>query len=238
MPSENELQERERKQREALFQRRVAELTSNAQQFPWMMGQSPQFQIPKEESKLLADREVEEPGMTESELERRALMDLVGRNHNFTVFYKRLNYELRRARRYKRPLSLVLVGVDHLGEISLRHGIDATDQSIQLAARHILASIRDVDIPGRCREDTFGIILPETDGSGAAIAAERIRTTIEKLLVPFVREKKILVTVSVGVAHIPEHGEHVEHLFGSAVEALLRTMKSGGNAVTIADSLH
>jgi diguanylate cyclase (GGDEF)-like protein len=219
--------------KETLFQRRLADLRSKKQRFAWESGELPQFEIPKTESKLHADREVEDPGLSEEELELRALLDLTARTCDFKTFYKRLNYELRRAKRYKRDLSLVLVAVDQYEVLSLKVGPAAKDAAVQAAARLLLGSIRDVDIAGRCREDTFAVILPETGPAGAEVAAERIRTRMEshQLPRPF---QNLAITVSVAVSHFPGHGDEVEELFGNAVDALLWTLKRGGNAVMFA----
>ncbi len=223
-------------EKEILFQRRLEDLRSKKQRFAWESGELAQFEIPKDESKLFADREVEDPNLTEDELELRALLDLTSRTYDFKTFYKRLNYELRRARRYKRPLSLVLVAVDQYESLSLKVGPVAKDTAVQASARLLLRSIRDVDIAGRCREDTFGVILPETAGPGAEIAAERIRTRMEshQLPRPF---HNLSITVSVAVAHFPGHGDEVEELFGNAVDALLWILKRGGNAVMFAKDM-
>jgi diguanylate cyclase (GGDEF)-like protein len=220
-------------EKEILFERRLADRQSKQQRMAWQTGEVPIFEIPKTESKLLADKEVEDPNLSEDELELRALTDLTTRTADFKSFYKRLNYELRRARRYKREVSLILVGVDQYEHLSLKVGPAARDAAVQAAAKLLLQSIRDVDIPGRVREDTFGVILPETGGSGAEVASERIRTKMEahQLPRPF---HNLSITVSVAVSHFPAHGEVVEELFGNAVDALLWTMKRGGNAVMFA----
>lgn len=234
--NEEKSEKQRRTEKEILFQRRLAELRSKKQRFAWESGELPQFEIPKHESKLLADREVEDPNLTEEELELRALLDLTSRTYDFKTFYKRLNYELRRARRYKRPLSLVLVAVDQYEVLSLKVSAAARDAAVQATAKLLLSSIRDVDIAGRCREDTFGVILPETAGPGAEIASERIRTRIEahRLPVPF---DNLMITTSVAVAHFPGHGEEVEELFGNCVDALLWILKRGGNAVMFAKEI-
>lgn len=229
-------EERRRNEKEILFQRRLAELRSKKQRFAWESGELPQFEIPKGESKLLADKEVEDPNLSDEELELRALLDLTSRTYDFKTFYRRLNYEIRRARRYKRPLSLILVAVDQYEALSLKVGPAAKDAAVQAAAKLLLSSIRDVDIAGRCREDTFGVILPETAGPGAEVAAERIRTRTEahELPRPF---HNLMITASVAVANFPEHGQEVEELFGNAVDALLWTLKRGGNAVLFAKDI-
>ncbi|MBX9690349.1 MAG: diguanylate cyclase [Candidatus Obscuribacterales bacterium] len=233
---ENKKRDPERDTKELLFQKRLADLRSKKQRFAWESGELAQFEIPRDESKLLADREVEDPSLSDEELELRALLDLTSRTCDFKTFYRRLNYEIRRARRYSRPLSLILVAVDQYEVLSLKVGPAAKDAAVQAAARLLLACIRDVDIAGRCREDTFGIILPETAGPGAEIAAERIRTRMEahRLPQPF---DNLAITCSVAVAHFPNHGKEVEELFGNAVDALLWLIKRGGNSVMFAQEL-
>lgn len=219
----------ENKAKEALFRQRLAELQARNSEFPWTMAESPQFDILKEESKLFADRDAEESDMTDAELETRALLDLTSLPVNFKNFYKRLNYEILRANRYKRDLSLCLVAIDGLDEIVRTHGTKARLAVIEHTARSLLGSMRDVDVPGRCREDCFGIILPETPATGAHIAAVRICTKLENLEIP---EMQIEITVSVGGSSFPKDGEYVEEMFAHAAESLMSVMKNGGNAVS------
>lgn len=218
--------------REVLFQRRIAQLGFQRQQLPWNMSEKPQFNLPVEETKLYAERELES-AITEEESERRVLMDLLSQTYNFRTFYKRLHYELKRARRYKRSLSIVLVAIDRLEVISRQFGPDTADASVQATARVLLNSIRDVDIPGRCREDTFGVILPETGLEGAEVAAERIRTKLEQFSVR-TQWQSITITVSVGAACFPETSTQLDEMFAQAAEALLSSMQKGGNGVIFA----
>ncbi|MBS2002192.1 MAG: diguanylate cyclase [Candidatus Obscuribacterales bacterium] len=231
-PKKNQFQN---KAKEALFHQRLADLRSQNAQFPWSTpGELPQFDIPKEESKLLANREVEGPGVSDAELERRALLDLTSLSSSFNQFYKRLNYEIQRARRYKRPLSIILVGIDDLEKIGLKCSSETKNAVVESVAKMLLASIRDVDVPGRCREDCFGVILPETPVSGAEVAAERIRTKMEQMTVQQQWQATLVITVSVGAASYPEDGDVVEELFAACVEALMSAMQQGGNAVNFA----
>lgn len=222
------------KAKEALFHQRLADLRSKNAQFPWSGGDMPEFEIPREESKLLANRDAEGPGVTDAELERRALLDLTSLSSSFNQFYKRLNYEILRARRYKRPLSICLAAIDDLEKIGIQRGIDTKTVVVESVAKMLLGSIRDVDIAGRCREDCFGIILPETPVAGAEVAAERIRTKMEQLAVQQQWQATLIITVSVGAASYPDDGEEVEELFAQCVEALMATMRNGGNAVSFA----
>lgn len=226
------------KAKEALFHQRLIELRSQNAQFPWSGGGDlPPLDIPREESKLLANREVEGPGVTDAELERRALLDLTSLSSSFNNFYKRLNYEIQRARRYKRALSVLLIGIDQLEQIAMRSLPEAKVAVVESVAKILLGSIRDVDVAGRCREDVFGVILPETPVAGAEVAAERIRTKMEQLAVQQQWQATLILTVSVGAASFPDDGETVEELFAECVETLMYTMQNGGNAVNFADRI-
>ncbi len=106
----------ENKAKEALFLKRLDDLRAKNEQFPWTAGgEEPQFDIPREQSKLFADRAVEGPDISDAQLEHRALLDLTSLSFNFKMFYKRLHYEIQRAARYKRDLSLCLIAIDELG---------------------------------------------------------------------------------------------------------------------------
>ncbi len=220
---------RERIKREALFQKRLAELRAENNQFPWMLEATPEFEIPKEESKLFVDRYIEDPTLSDEEVERRALLDLT--SYNFWSFYKRLNYEHRRARRYERDLSLLLVAIDAFETIATDHGLTFENQVILSVGRILLGAIRDVDVAGRCRDDTFGVILPETSISGAEIAAERIRTNMEQQVVS-AGSKQVLITVSVGGTSSGEN-DPVDIMVGRAIEALKGCFAEGGNQIDL-----
>ena len=216
--------------REALFQKRLADLRAQNDQFPWSLSEVPTFDIPREQSALFADRSIEDPSLSDDEVERRALLDLT--SYNFWTFYKRLNYEYRRAARYKRDMSLLLVAVDGLNEITNTHGLQIENAVILGAGRVLLGSIRDVDIAGRCRDDTFGVILPETPTSGAEVAAERLRTKMESHVVTH-GELRLPITVSVGGSSLSEGVTGADQLTAESIEALRDCMEAGGNSVML-----
>jgi diguanylate cyclase (GGDEF)-like protein len=218
----------EREEQELLFQKRLAELRARNNQFPWNMKEQPDFEIPAEQSKLFADRYIEDPSLSDEEVERRALLDL--NSFNFWSFYKRLNYEVRRANRYKRPLSLLFVTIDKLANVVENFGLQGENAVILGTGRGLLGSVRDVDIAGRCRDDCFGVILPETPRGGAEIAAERIRTRLENLTVDY-KASQILLTVTVGGASLEEGVDKPDQLIALTVEALQLGIRSGGNTV-------
>jgi len=218
----------EKDERELLFQKRLAELRARNNQFPWNLSESPDFEIPKAQSKLFAERSIEDPSLSDEEVERRALLDL--NSFNFWTFYKRLNYEVRRATRYKRPLSLLFVTVDNLAKVVEVYGLRGENAVILSCGKVLLGCVRDVDVAGRCRDDSFGVILPETPRTGAEVAAERMRTKMEELETIF--EKDMLyTTVTVGGASLDDEVQTADALIALCVDALKLGIGSGGNTV-------
>jgi len=222
----------EKDERELLFQKRLAELRARNNQFPWNLSESPDFDIPKAQSKLFAERSIEDPSLSDEEVERRALLDL--NSFNFWTFYKRLNYEVRRATRYKRPLSLLFVTVDNLARVVEEYGLRGENAVILSCGKVLLGCVRDVDVAGRCRDDSFGVILPETPRTGAEVAAERMRTKMEQLETLF--EKDLLcTTVTVGGASLDDEVQTADALIALCVDALKLGIGSGGNTVNFPD---
>ncbi len=205
-------------------------------QMPWDMQETPAFNLPFEQSKYFSEMELEtDDRRTYEETEKRVLMDLISQTYNFRTFYKRLHYELKRASRYQRPLSVILLSIDRLEAIESQHGAPLKDAIIRETARVFMAAIRDVDLPGRCREDSFGIILPETPIEGAEVAAERLRIKLEHVEITH-EWQKTQVTVSVGGASYPTSALVLDELFAQAAEALLLASRKG-NMVSFGGSL-
>lgn len=216
--------------REALFHKRLAEKRAENEQFPWSISEVPEFEIPKDQSKLFADKSIEDPNLSDDEIERRALLDLT--SYNFWSFYKRLNYECRRATRYNRELSILLVCVDQLKAVSSHYGLNVENDVILSAGRILLGCVRDVDIAGRCRDDTFGVILPETPIAGAEVAAERIRTKMEDNELT-IDGDTYSFTVSVAGTSVSESSKPVDQLVAGVINTLKVCFNEGGNTVMI-----
>ena len=218
----------EKQEREQLFQKRLAELRAKNNQFPWNLTETPDFEIPKSQSKLFAERSIEDPNLSDDEVERRALLDL--NSFNFWSFYKRLNYEVRRAVRYKRPLSVLFVTVDNLNLVVNAYGLKGENAVVLNAGKVLLGCVRDVDVAGRCRDDSFGVILPETPRNGAEVAAERMRTKMEQLET-LVEDCIISTSVTVGGASLDDQIQSADALMNLCVASLKQGITAGGNTV-------
>ena len=97
---------------------------------------------------------------------------------NRLAFEYRLADEWKRARRYERPLGLLLLDLDGLKTVNDRDGHEAGDRMIQAAARQIAEDIRQSDMPARLAGDEFVVLCPETPGEGV----ERLGAKLARLL--------------------------------------------------------
>lgn len=152
--------------------------------------------------------------------------------YNFGHFKFLLSTEMKRARRYGRPLSLFMIDVDDFKVYNDRCGHLDGDQVLEELGKAIKQSVRDVDFPARYGGDEFAVILPETDATEARVAAERLRAGIEQHNVP---KEGVLpggkLTVSIGMSSYPEFADTEEDLIRKADAALYRAKRKGKNRV-------
>jgi len=155
--------------------------------------------------------------------------------YNHRYFQELMGRELSRAERYRRPLSLIMIDIDHFKRINDTYGHPQGDVVLRSISRVIRKSIRESDIAARYGGEEFAIVLPETDLKGAAIAAERLRRKVEAEKIKL-NGKEIGVTISLGVASLerPQKGIKKSDIIDLADRALYKSKKSGRNRVTLA----
>ncbi|WP_022665910.1 GGDEF domain-containing protein [Desulfospira joergensenii] len=157
------------------------------------------------------------------------LDDLTGiynRRHFLELFSKQRKSSVR----YKRPLSLLLIDVDHFKRVNDTHGHDVGDIVLQSLTKQIAGAVREMDILARFGGEEFIVLLPETDLKKACRAAERICRTVEESPVPF-SGKSLPITVSIGVAAIGKEYSSMDEIIKGADLALYRAKESGRNRV-------
>jgi diguanylate cyclase (GGDEF)-like protein len=147
--------------------------------------------------------------------------------YNMRHFTGVLAQELERARRFDRPLAVLMIDVDHLRDLNTAQGHLAGDRALKSVASSVLHATREYDVAARFGGDEFCVLLPETELNGALVVAERVRSLVEESA----REPRI--TVSIGVAahrggEIPPDG-----LLALADRAAYRAKFSGRNAVAV-----
>jgi diguanylate cyclase (GGDEF)-like protein len=151
-------------------------------------------------------------------------------------FMAALRKELGRARRYNRPLSVVLVDLDSFTELNARFGQEACDKFLQSTARTLDRVMRDVDFLARIGGDEFAVLLPETNRTGGAIVAERTRAAIEAIRMDVNDQIVGLSATVVGVSleDIPASAGQDE-MHGAATRQLRRLHNRGGNRASWVD---
>ncbi len=145
-----------------------------------------------------------------------------------------LQNELNRALREEKPVSVVLVDIDHFKEINDTKGHLAGDAVLSLAAQRMKSSIRSYDFVGRYGGEEFLIVLPGCPPHMAIGRAEQIRLALSESS-PDASENRI--TVSMGVA-VAEEATEIEELLSRADAALYRAKRNGRNRVEGIDNAH
>ncbi len=154
-----------------------------------------------------------------AELQKLAITDSLTGLYNYRYFRTRLEQEITRAKRYGRPLSLILIDIDDFKFINDNFGHLKGDEVLIAIARLILDNIRrvdsvsimkevELDIAVRYGGEEFMIILPETPLQGAISAGERLRKLIKKEVnekIPLIYNgRRFMITGSVGIASLKE----------------------------------
>jgi diguanylate cyclase (GGDEF) domain len=113
-------------------------------------------------------------------MEKLATTDGLTGLNNHRNFQELLSREIERARRYKHPLSLLLMDIDHFKTFNDTYGHPVGDLVLKEISLCIQRSIRLNDIPARYGGEEFTVIIPETTQEGALVIAERVRSAIER----------------------------------------------------------
>jgi diguanylate cyclase (GGDEF)-like protein len=154
---------------------------------------------------------------------------------NYRAMQARLETEFDRARRYRRPLSLLMLDADEFKRFNDTHGHICGDRALAELGVLLRRTVRDVDLPARYGGEEFAVILPETDAAGAFVAAEKIREAVsEHSFLSAFGARDAHVTVSIGLASFPVHGEDREELLRQADDALYQAKAHGRDRVRAA----
>src|SRR4051794_6200868 len=145
-----------------------------------------------------------------------------------------LNREVSRALRFGHEISLIIIDVDDFKRINDRLGHLQGDIVLEVVADLVKDATRTIDVAVRYGGDELALILVETGSEGATILGERLRERVRDTEVPLRDGGTMGVTISVGVATIPDSAEDLESLVDGADRALLRAKRSGKNQIRTA----
>ncbi len=149
----------------------------------------------------------------------------------------RLHIEVERALRHSRPLSIMIIDVDHFKSINDDFGHPKGDEVLRLVSQTLIKSLRNIDMVFRYGGDEFLILLPETEVQFAFDVAERIRNSVHSSLVfSGTIEKPKDLSVSIGLANTPLHAKSAATLIDAADKALYVAKGRGRDQSAIASS--
>jgi diguanylate cyclase (GGDEF)-like protein len=131
-------------------------------------------------------------------VQRLANTDPLTRLYNRRHLFDRAQHEYERATRYGRPLSVLMLDIDHFKQINDTFGHAEGDQVLRVVAARCREGLRDVDLVGRYGGEEFAILMPETSLTDARQAAERLRRQVARSPIQTGRNA-LTITISLGV---------------------------------------
>ena len=159
-----------------------------------------------------------------------SITDELTRLHNSRHFYDSLTIEMDRAHRYNHPLSILMLDIDNFKRYNDRYGHLAGNKVLVILGQVILENIRRSDPAFRYGGEEFAVILPETNGDGALMVAERIREKFEVEALSPESNEIIHNTVSIGVTQY-KPDEDMESLIKRVDTAMYAAKRQGKNRV-------
>ncbi len=188
--------------------------------------------------KIITFHDISEQKRILRKLHNLATTDELTNLYNRRHFMKVSQNELVRSRRYKRPVSFLMIDLDYFKKVNDNYGHQAGDEVLIETAAVFKDILRDNDIVARYGGEEFTAMLPEINSAGAVLTAERIRKEIDEQKVSF-RGIEIKITISIGISTcsverystIENDDFLLEKLLSEADEALYTAKVNGRNRV-------
>jgi diguanylate cyclase (GGDEF)-like protein len=168
--------------------------------------------------------------------ERLATTDGLTGLTNHRTFQVRLDEHLAQAQRYGKRLSLILCDIDHFKSVNDTYGHPVGDVVLRGVAKTLLKEARATDVVARYGGEEFAVVMPETDGPGALVIAERIRERVKALSFE-TGQGRLAVTLSLGVASVPDDAARKADLVERADACLYHAKRHGRDRAVSASSL-
>ncbi|MGE3510924.1 MAG: GGDEF domain-containing protein [Vicinamibacterales bacterium] len=181
------------------------------------------------------DRMLGESDRRERQFEEAATVDALTGLRNRRWLDEAFARQLDRSARTGRPLSILMIDVDHFKRINDAHGHPVGDQVLFHVGRTLASCLRPQDLLARFGGEEFAVLLPGVGGESAVAVGERLRGAVEQAHAVVERATGAMavpLTVSIGVATTSSEGPvTVGHLIKRADEALYRAKHGGRNCV-------
>jgi diguanylate cyclase (GGDEF)-like protein len=182
--------------------------------------------------------------VTEHEVAKQHVDDLktLAAIDGLTGLYNRRHFEAlsvaewARFQRYLRPLSILIIDVDHFKAINDRFGHDVGDSALKIISNVCNSVKRDSDISARIFGEEFALLLPETNEAAARIVAQRLCDMVPEHS-PTVHDEKLNLSVSIGIATATLSMSGIATLMKRGDDALYESKRAGRNRVSLASEI-
>jgi diguanylate cyclase (GGDEF)-like protein/PAS domain S-box-containing protein len=186
---------------------------------PVTAGQEPRF--------IVISRDITGRKQAEQDVQQLAYFDALTGLPNRTLLNDRIAHTLAESARRHESLVLMFLDLDHFKNVNDTLGHRIGDELLVTLAGRMQAVMREQDTVARQGGDEFILLLPNTDGDGAAHVAEKLLRTISQVIQ--IDQHELTVTPSIGIAQYPQDGANLETLTQHADIAMYRAKQSGRN---------
>lgn len=165
---------------------------------------------------------------------REANQDALTQLHNRRYFDSRLSREVETAHKHGRALAIALVDLDHFHDVNAGFGYPSGDQVLRRFAEIARHGVRLTDWLARYGGEEFCLVMPDTDLDTAARVAERVRAQVAAADIRALDQRRVAVTVSIGVAALATPADGPLSLVQRASEAVMAAKRGGRNCLVVA----
>lgn len=159
----------------------------------------------------------------------RAHTDMLTQLPNREAWEERLSFEFHRWQRYRHPITLCVLDIDHFKRVNDCYGHKAGDRVIELVAKALRERLRNTDFAARYGGEEYVALLPETSLEDAGGVIDQLREHVAGLPFHF-RGEPVTITFSAGLAMLAEGDDKVS-VFDRADKALYRAKEAGRNRI-------
>jgi diguanylate cyclase (GGDEF)-like protein len=154
-------------------------------------------------------------------------------NRRFLEDYARKLFAI--AGRREQPVGVMMLDLDNFKSFNDIYGHEVGDRILRQFAKTVTSAMRETNLAARYGGEEFVIVLPDTSAKSCTLVAERIRKAVSSMVMPSNMDQPLpRLTVSIGVAAFPSHGQTLEEVIQASDKALYESKRAGRNRVTAA----
>ncbi len=168
-------------------------------------------------------------------LKIQTLKDPLTQLYNRRFMTEFLDKEIIKSKRSGSTLGVFMIDVDHFKQFNDLNGHDAGDAVLRELGEYMKKTVRASDVACRYGGEEFSMLLPDSTRESLNERAEELRNGVKSLRIMHHKEQLGTISISIGVAMCPDHGDSYEALLATADKALYKAKKQGRDRVVFAD---